>query len=114
MSHKPNALLDDFSYLRHEELLARRRLRSCGLGDDLLRRAGVPSRDLANALLAHFDSLADGGLHLLQLATPEGPLRVFCRRRGRMLDAGTRADMDCLGWGAAADELERMAKERGL
>ena len=109
-----NSVLDEFALSQLEELLARRKLRSCGLGADLRRRAGLPAGALAAAVLEHFDRLADGGLHAATLGTDAGPLRVYVRRRGRMLDAGTAADMAELGCGAACAALERLVRERGL
>jgi hypothetical protein len=100
-------LRDHFDLLRHEEDVASTPgLLSVGVGPDAVLQSGLSDHELAQLYLKRFESFTDGGADGTYLDGPKGRVRIYVRRRGRMLDFGTRADLIPLGWGPVCDLLD--------
>lgn len=96
----------EWSY--HEEKIATLPgMADIGIGDDLVRKSGLPGRELGEVYRLQIHDFIDGGANLTRLHLPDGDLIVYVRRRGRSVDIGTRADFEALGWGMLCDELDR-------
>jgi hypothetical protein len=100
-------ILDPFDWARHQEYLATLTgVVDIGLGPDALRASGLTQRELGALLGELFHSVPDGGASVAVLTVPCGPVRLYLRRRGKSLDAGTRQDLCALGWSPLCDLLD--------
>ncbi len=95
----------DWPY-HEEEVAADKTMWSFGYGEDLAAEVGGETVALGKWLLGSADKFTDGGANLVVLLTADQPLRIYVRRRKRLIDAGTRKDFESLGWGKICDLLD--------
>lgn len=65
-----------------------------GIGDDIELKTGLTKKEIGDGVVSVFHDLTDGGANVLLM----GGVRVYVRRRGNVLDIGSRKDFAKLGW----------------
>jgi hypothetical protein len=94
----------------HEEFIRLNpHLLDVGIGNDAQEQCGVSPAELAKLLQSLLLEFTDGGANVI-LFHPSGQAkdatRLYVRRRGRHIDAGTRKDFELLKWGSVCDALD--------
>lgn len=79
---------------------------SVGIGDDLVRRSGIPAEQIVGLLYQVFAQIIDGGACVGMLNNT----RCYFRRRGKAVDIGTRHDFEDLGWAKICDLCDAHAE----
>lgn len=108
--------MDHSEWLRHEEYTAAKDLISIGIGDDLVTQTGLSKETICRSITGVFHDLIDGGMNFIKIGkTPTTQALAYVRRRGnRMVDVGTRVDLEALGWKDLLDACDaEIAKLKG-
>jgi hypothetical protein len=83
------------------------------IGDDALLVTGLTGAALGQLIRERLCQMTDGA-HLLTLTDPQGrEHRLYARRRGRCVDAGTRKDFAQPGWEQVCDFLDAQHEQNG-
>lgn len=73
-----------------------------GVGSDAAAATGMSSADLGASVASVIDELTDGGANKMRLVG----VPLYAKRRGSLVDVGTRADFVAAGWAAICDILD--------
>jgi hypothetical protein len=97
--------MDHDAWLRHEERVAAigGDAVDVGLGRNAIAVTGLSQEQLTVLLAEMHERFINGGANLVLV----GGVRLYVRRRGRHLDAGTRRDFAEVGWGLVCDLLDK-------
>jgi hypothetical protein len=102
-----NKILGTDEMWRREELVATiPGAFDVGVGADACAQTGMGGRALSRLLLDYFHDFTDGGADLVELTSGPDVVRLYVRRRGRLVDVGTRKDFTELGWQAICDIID--------
>ncbi len=99
-------LTDEFDRQRHEERIAKEGKISVAFGDDLKTQTRLPDEQLLSLVGDSFHEFIDGGGNIVIVYCRHGEVMAYAKRKGRMVDVGTRSDWEILGLGKMCDLLD--------